>query len=149
MGWAQGRTKEENGGHILGVRPSLHICERQNALVGGCCFTGCCSSHCLLNPVKHFPEPGLPGSPRPLTACQLAAKAEPGVLGDGGWCSAPLSGVSLPHPPPQQPVPGRPVQIPRQSLGPIPNLVTPAGIHLPQTGIPCPPTHSLAAKMPH
>lgn len=56
----------------------------------------------LLNPIKLFPEPGLPSLPRPLSTCQLAAKAEPGVLGGGSralqQCLEFPSALQLPFP---------------------------------------------------
>lgn len=100
QGGHQGGTKEEHRGHILGVRPSVNIWERQRKCFGwGARLYGVLvfSLFALLNPIKHFPEPGLPCPSHPLTTCQLAAKAEPGRRGDRqGLASPPGS----PHPPP-------------------------------------------------
>jgi hypothetical protein len=139
-------TKEGNGGRILGMRPP-------GSLWGGRYLWGVVL---LTVCFAELHESGLPSLPRPLSACQLAAKAEPGMLGPEGRSRALQHCPEFPSPP-QLPVPRMPFQksvhernpSAKEGPGAVPNLVTlrrtPAGIYLLQTSILCLPAHSAAA----
>lgn len=102
MGWAQRRDKRRKW-----RTHSWHEATCEHLWWALLCGVSFFSLFALLNLIKLFPEPGLPRLPRPLSTCQLAANAEPGMLGGRSW--------ALPHcpefpSPPQPPVPRRPSQ---------------------------------------
>lgn len=146
----KGGTKEENGGHTLGMRPPESIC-------GGRYSVGCWASRCLLNRIKLFPEQGLPNLPRPpvyLSAgCQRrarhAGRQEQGSLYNSARSSPlPLSCL-FPEGHSRTPSAGERNPSSKEEPGSAPDLATlyctPAGVRLLQTGIPCLPARYAAS----
>lgn len=79
MGWAQRRDKRRKWRtHSWHEATCEHL---WGVLLCGVSF----SLFALLNLIELFPELGLPSLPRPLPTCQLAAGAEPGMLGGRSW----------------------------------------------------------------